>query len=40
MNRNCIELIYDKRTRRPRRLENDIFMLYSPERIKLQPGEI
>ena len=40
MNRNCIEFIYDKTTRRPRRLENNVFVLYSPERIKLQPGEI
>ena len=40
MNRNCIEFIYEKTTRRPRRLENNVFVLYSPERIKLQPGEI
>ena len=40
MNRNCIEFIYAKTTRRPRRLENNVFVLYSPERIKLQPGEI
>ena len=40
MNRNCIEFIYDKTTRRPRRLENNVFVLYSSERIKLQPGEI
>ena len=37
MNRNCIEFIYD---RMPRRLENNVFVLYLPERIKLQPGEI
>ena len=24
----------------PRRLENNVFVLYLPERIKLQPGEI
>ena len=40
MNRNCIKFIYDKTTRRPRRLENNVFVLYSPERIKLQPGKI
>ena len=40
MNRNCIKFIYDKTTRRPRRLENNVFVLYSPEKIKLQPGEI
>ena len=40
MNRNCIEFIYDKTTRKPRRLENNVFVLYLPDRIKLQPGEI
>ena len=40
MNRNCIEFIYDKTKRRPRRLENNVFVLYSLERIKLQPGVI
>ena len=40
MNRSCIEFIYDKTTRRPRRLENNVFVLYSPERIELQPGDI
>ena len=33
------EFIYDKRVRRPKRLEN-VFILYAPERIRLQPGEI
>ena len=40
MNRNCIEFIYDKTTRRLRKLENNVFVLYWPERIKLRPGEI
>ena len=40
MNRNCIKFIYDKTTRKPRRLENNVFVLYSPERIRLKPGEI
>ena len=35
-----IEFIYDKTTRRPKRLENNAFILYSPERIRLQPGEV
>ena len=35
-----IEFIYDKTTRRPKRLENNIFILYSPERIRLQLGEM
>ena len=34
------KFIYDKTTRKPRRLENNVFVLCSPERIKLQPGEI
>ena len=33
-----IEFIYN--VRKPKRLENNIFALYSPERIKLQPGEM
>ena len=32
-----IEFIY--RIRRPKKLENNVFVLYSPEGIKLQPGE-
>ena len=32
-----IEFIYGRR--RPKRLENNVFVLYTPERIKLQPGE-
>ena len=40
MNRNYIESIYDKTTSKPGRLENNIFVLYSPEKIKLQSGEI
>ena len=35
-----IEFIYDKTTRRPKRLENNVFILYTPERIRLQPGEV
>ena len=35
-----IELIYDKAVRRPRRLENNVFTLYAPERIRLQSGEV
>ena len=40
MNRNCIKFICDKTTRKPRMLENNVFVFYSPERIRLQPGEI
>ena len=35
-----VKFIYDKSTQRPKRLENNFFILYSPERIQLQPGEI
>ena len=34
------EFICDKITRRPKRLESNVFILYSPERIRLQPGEV
>ena len=34
-----IEIIYDKTVQRPKRLENNVFILYAPERIRLQPGE-
>ena len=40
MNINFIKFIYDETTGRPRKLENNVFVLYSPERIRLQPGEI
>ena len=35
-----IEFIYDKTVQKPKRLENIVFILYAPERIRLQPGEI
>ena len=35
-----IEFIYDKTVQRPKRLENNVFILYAPEKIRLQPGEI
>ena len=31
---------YKKSTRRPKRLENNVFIIYSPEKIKLKLGEI
>ena len=34
---NYVEFSYSKR--RPKKLENGVFVLYTPERIKLQPGE-
>ena len=34
-----IQFIFDKTTRRPKRLENNVFILYAPERIPLELGE-
>ena len=34
-----VEFIYDRTTRRPRRLKNNVFVLYSPKRTRIQPGE-
>ena len=35
-----VEFIYDKTTRRPKRLENNVFISYAPEKTRLQPGEM
>ena len=35
-----VDFIYDKSTRKPRKLENNVFVIYAPEKIKLEPGEI
>ena len=40
MNGRAVEFIYDKSTRRPRRLQNNVFVLYAPERIRLRPSEV
>ena len=37
--KEIIKFYYQKSTRRPRKLENNVFVIYSPERIKLLPGE-
>ena len=39
MNEKFIEFIYDKTLQRPKTLENSVFVLHSPQRIKIQPGE-
>ena len=36
----AIEFIFDKTTRRPKRLENNVFILHAPEKIRQQPGEM
>ena len=38
--KEVVKFFYQKSTRRPRRLENNVFVIYSPEKIKLQPGEM
>ena len=38
MNRT-VEFNYDRTVRRPRRLQNNVFVLYTPKRIQTQPGE-
>ena len=40
MNGKAVEFIYDKSIRRPRRLQNNVFVLYAPERIRLRPSEV
>ena len=34
-----VEFIYDKTIKCPKRLRNNVFVIYSPERIRLKPGE-
>ena len=38
--KEIVKFFNQKSTRRPRRLENNVFVIYSPEKIKLQPGEM
>ena len=37
--KEIVKFYYRNSTRRPKRLKNNVFVIYSPERIKLQPGE-
>ena len=37
--KEVVKFFYQKSTRRPKRLENNVFVIYSPEKTKLQPGE-
>ena len=41
MSNKVIEFIYNKRLKikQPKRLQNKVFVLYSPESIRLEPGE-
>ena len=38
--KEIVKFFYQKSTRRPKRLENNVFVIYSPEKIKLEPGEL
>ena len=40
MSERVVEFFYNESTRRPKRLQNNVFVLYAPEKIRLQPGEI
>ena len=37
--KEIVKFYYRNSTRRPKRLENNVSVIYSPEKIKLQPGE-
>ena len=39
MGEKTIEFIYCEKTRRPKRLGNNVFILYDTEGIRLRPGE-
>ena len=39
MSEKFIEFIYDKALKRPKRLQNNVFVLYLSDRIKAKPGE-
>ena len=38
--KEIVKFFYQKSTRRLKRLENNVFVIYSPEKIKLEPGEL
>ena len=39
LSKEIITFTYKKTTRKPKRLENNVFIIYSPEKIKLEPWE-
>lgn len=39
MGEKSFEFLYDKTLKQPKRLQNNLFVLYLSERIKVQPGE-
>ena len=40
MSKSAIEFIYKNKTWKPKRLKNNVFVLYAPEKIRIRPGEI
>ena len=40
MSEGVVEFIYNRSTRRPKRLQNNVFALYAPEKIRIRPGEV
>ena len=40
MSEEIVEFIYNELTRRPKRLQNNVFVLYDPEKVRIQPGEV
>ena len=40
MSKEVVELIYNGSTRRPKRLQNNAFVLYPSEKIRIQPREV
>ena len=37
---HIIKFSYNSKIKRPKRLENDVFVIYSPKNITIHPGEI
>ena len=40
MSEGVVEFIYNESTRRPKRLQNNVFVLNALEKIRLQPGKV
>ena len=36
---NIVKFSYKRKNKRPKRLENDVFVIYTPEKITINPGE-
>ena len=40
LTKKTIKFCYNSKTKRPKRLENNVFVIYSPEKLIIHPGEI